>query len=324
MQVLFKKFNLRKMKKLLIFISAIATVSLTSCLKDKPTTDFSSLKGEAVLELPYAGLQYFSSDAITDSGDTIVKKFGVNIASVNPLTTDTKYTIEVDYSLLTAYQAKNTGVTYETAMPDGSFTIDKMSGTIKAGQRLDSITVTFYKSKLDPSKSYMLPIKLASTSNGILSGNFNAHYYHFIGNDFAGIYEQFYTRWSIPDTSDVNNIDNNHRDVGPTTFLPVTPNEFTVQSYYYYGIPYHVTFTKTGSGATATYSDWTIFFTSDDIASYFTNPSGGAVALGSGPFIDPYANFDPSQQYTYAESLKLFRFFYLTSGRAVIDQYIKQ
>ncbi len=311
------------MKKFLIFILAITAVSLTSCLKDKPNTDFSSIKGQAVVELPWSGLQYFSKDAITDNSDTIVMKFGVNIASASPLTTDTKYTVAVDYTLLTAYQSANSSVQYEAQMPDGSYTISKMGGTIKAGTRLDSITVTFYRSKLDPSKSYMLPIKLASASNGILSGNFNAHYYHFIGNDFAGTYEHYWTRWSVPDTSNAANIDHNHVDVGPITFLPVSPNEFTVTSAYYTGIPYHVTFTKTGSGASATYSNWAIFFTAADIQYYFVSPGQGVV-LGSGPFIDPYPNFDPNQQYTYAQALKLFRFFYLTGSRGVIDQYIKQ
>lgn len=311
------------MKKFLIFILAITAVSLTSCLKDKPNTDFSSIKGQAVVELPWSGLQYFSKDAITDNSDTVIMKFGVNIASTNPLSTATNYTVAVDYSLMDAVNNQpNAPVSY-LQMPAGSYTISKLSGTIAAGRRLDSITVTFYRSKLDPAKSYMLPIKLASASNGILSGNFNAHYYHFIGNDFAGTYEHYWTRWSVPDTSNAANIDHNHVDVGPVTFLPVSPNEFTVTSAYYTGIPYHVTFTKTGSGATATYSNWAIFFTPADIQSYFVDPGQGVV-LGSGPFIDPYPNFDPSKQYTYAEALKLFRFFYLTGSRAVIDQYIKQ
>lgn len=307
-------------KTIFILVLAAFSLSISSCLKDKPNTDFSGIG--TVVELPWSGLQYFSKDAITDNSDTVVVKFGINIASAKTLSTATNYTVAIDYSLLTAYQATNSAVTY-LQMPDGSYTINKTSGTIAAGQRLDSVTVTFYRSKLDPAKSYMLPIKLASASNGILSGNFNAHYYHFIGNDFAGNYEQYFTRWSVADTSNAANKDYNRVDVGQATFLPVTPNEFTVTSAYYTGIPYHVTFTKTGSGAAATYSNWAIFFTTADVQSYFVAPGQGVV-LGSGPFIDPYANFIPDQQYTYAQALKLFRFFYLTGSRGVIDQYLKQ
>jgi len=304
-----------------IFILVLAAFSLSSCLKDKPNTDFSSIG--TVVELPWSGLQYLSSkDAITDAADTITKSFGINIASAKTLSTATDYTIAVDYSLMTAYNANpsNPGIVYEE-MPAGSYKISKLSGTIPAGGRLDSVTVTFYKNMLDPSKSYMLPIKLASASNGTVSGNFNAHYYHFIGNDFAGTYTGIYTRWPIPDTSGTP--DNNHVNKGPIIFQPVTSTEFTVTSYYYYGIPYHVTFTKTVTGGVAMYSNWQIFFTAADIQTYFVAPGAGVV-LGTGPFIDPSKIvFDPNKSYTYAESLKLFRFFYTTGTRAVIDEYVK-
>lgn len=305
------------MKKLFILIFSVTALSLSSCLKDNPNTDFSSIKNAVVLELPWAGLQYFAQDAITDNSDTIVKSFGINIASVNPLSTDTKYTIALDYSLMDSYNKANTAVSYEQ-MPAGSYKISKLSGTIKAGARLDSVTVTFYKNKLDPSKSYMLPIKLVSTSNGILSGNFNAHYYHFIGNDFAGTYDLISSRWNAADTTTTTPA-YYKQDFGTVIMSPVTPSSMKVQSGYYNGIPYTISFTKTGSGASATYSNFTVGLSSDDIAKYWT-PVG--VTLGSGPNFDP--DVDPTKQYTYAEAVKLFRFYYTTASRAIIDQYIKQ
>ncbi|HTK21998.1 MAG TPA: DUF1735 domain-containing protein [Mucilaginibacter sp.] len=315
------------MKKYLIFILAIAAVSLTSCLKDKPNTDFSNTVNQTVVEMPFAGLQYFSRDAITDAGDTIVKKFGINIASAKTLSTDTKYTIAVDYSLLTSYVAANSAIAYEQ-MPAGSYTIDKTSGTIKAGQRLDSITVTFYKSKLDPAKSYMLPIKLASASNGILSGNFNAHYYHFIGNDFAGTYHHYYTRWSVPDTTgSLATADaGGPQDKGPSIFNPVSPTEFVVPTYYYTGPNYDVTFVKTGSGATATYSNFSIQFLPADVAS--GTQWASAITVAQAPIFLPadyHTNpFDPNKQYTYTQALSLFRFYFVTASRAIIDTYVKE
>jgi hypothetical protein len=303
------------MKKI-IFILTLAAVTLTSCLKDKPNTDFSSIG--TVIELPYAGLQYFSSDAITAPGDTIVQSFGINIASAKTLSSATNYTIAVDYSLMNAYNTANPAIDY-LQMPPGSYKISKLSGTIAAGKRLDSVTVTFYKNMLDPSKSYMLPIKLASTSNGILSGNFNAHYYHFIGNDFAGTYEHYYTRWETPDSTTTPS--SNRVDKGAVIISPVSPTEFTVQTSYYTGPNYDVTFVKTGSGATATYSNWSIQFLPSDIASG-TQWADNITVVTSPQFASKSIAFNYSTQYTYAQSLKLFRFYFTTASRAIIDEYV--
>lgn len=307
------------MKKIL-FILTLAAMSLSSCLKDTPNTNFTGIG--PVLELPYAGLQYFGRDAVTSGADTIVLKFGINMASVQPLSTATNYTLVVDPALTAAYNAKNSAVAF-TTLPAGTYTISKLSGTIPAGKRLDSVTVTIYKNKLDPSMSYLLPIKLASTSNGIVSGNFNAHYYHIIGNDFAGVYEHYYTRWNVPDSTGAPSTPRS--DKGTDTFYPVNPTSFTVVSDYYYQPAYLVSFTKTGSGPTATYSNWTVTFPADQIASGLTGPSGGSVTLNSGPIFAPHQiAYSSTRQYSFAESLKLFRFFYTTNARAIADEFIKQ
>lgn len=307
------------MKKILIFILAITAVSLTSCLKDKPTTDFSLIKGQVVLEMPYSGLQYYGQDGITDNTDTIVRKFGINIASANPLSTPTNYTTAVDYSLMTSYVAANPSVDYQQ-MPDGSYTLSKTSGTIAAGKRLDSITVTFYKSKLDPSKSYMLPIKLASTSHGILSGNFNAHYYHFIGNDFAGTYLWDYTR--TPASGNFVG--------GSATALPINPTEVQFPDHYYTGlVTYLFTFTKTGSGATATYTNLNITLDPATVASQLT-PNGISVSQPA-TFVANAALGVPAGQstlpgpYTAAQVKQLFDFTYQvfngSANRTMVDRF---
>lgn len=313
------------MKKSLIYILAIAVVSLTSCLKDKPNTDFSSIG--TVIELPYAGLQYFSRDAVTDAPDAdgkIAKAFGINIASAKPLSTDTKYTIAVDNALLTAYNATPGVPVIYDVMPTDAYTIDKLAGTIKAGQRLDSVHIVFDKTKLDPSKSYLLPIKLVSATNGVVSGNFNAHYYHFIGNDFAGTYEHYYTRWESPDTT-AGAPSSNKADHGSVVISPVSPNEVTVNTDYYTAPRYDITFTKTGVGPSATYSNFQVKFVPDDI-------SGGLwaqnITVTNAPAFQP-ADFktnpyDPNKQYTYAEALKLFRIYFTTATRAIRDEYVKQ
>ena len=301
------------MKKFLIFILAITAVSLTSCLKDKPNTDFSSIG--TVVELPWSGLQYFSKDAIIDNSDTVVVKFGVNIASAKTLSTATNYAVAVDYSLMTSYVATNPAVPY-LQMPDGSYTISKTSGTIAAGKRLDSITVTFYRSKLDPTKSYMLPIKLASASNGILSGNFNAHYYHFIGNDFAGTYKWNFQRYNASDSTS-QPLNGSSFTGGTTSFLPVSATEFTVTTGYLSLFTYDVTFTKTGIYPNATYSNFQVKMTS--------NTNGNVTIVQAPVFLNP--PFDPAGPLTFAQALKIFHFQYVanngTADRYIIDTYYK-
>ncbi|MBB3056706.1 DUF1735 domain-containing protein [Mucilaginibacter gotjawali] len=313
------------MKKIIfILVLAAFSLSISSCLKDKPNTDFSGIG--TVIELPWSGLQYFSRDAVTTAGDTVTMAFGINVASAKPLSTATNYTIAVDNSLLTAYNTANTAITY-LEMPAGSYKITdlkgnaaKLSGTIPAGGRLDSVLVTVYKNQLDPSKSYMLPIKLVSASNGVVSGNFNAHYYHFIGNDFAGTYEHYYTRWETPDST--TSPSSNRVDHGQVIMSPVSPTELTVSTDYYTGPRYDITFTKTGSGPTATYSNWKVRFLPDDISS---GPWATNITVVTSPmFVPKTLVFNSGVEYTYAQSLKLFRIYFQTASRAIIDEYVHQ
>jgi hypothetical protein len=307
------------MKKIL-FILSLAAVSLSSCLKDKPNTDFSGIG--TVVELPYSGLQYFGLDAITDSQDTIIRKFGVNVASANPLSTDTKYTVDVSSSLLTKYNTNNPAIAY-LPMPTGSYTINKLSGTIKAGARLDSVTVTIYKSFLDPTLSYMLPIELASTSNGIVSGNFNAHYYHFIGNDFAGTYKQDFKRFNEADS--LGAFSSGSSFAGASVILsPVSPTEFTAPSGYAGGtLVYDITFNKSGSGATATYTNFAVSFTSASI----TAATGSGIAVTQSPVF--FVNGVPGPStlagpYTFAQAKQLFHFQFqahTSADRYLLDRF---
>lgn len=294
-----------------------AALSLSSCLKDPRLIDFT--KNGTVVDFPKGGLANFGPSAITDAGDTIVKQFAVNVGSPNPTTSATKITIAVDNTITDSYNNSQSAVFYD-AMPTDAFVLSATDLTIPAGQRYATVSVTFYKDKLDPSKSYMLPIKIAKTSAGTISGNYGILYYHFIGNDFAGTYDLIWTRWNVADTSGTPAYD--HLDLGTEIASPVDPTTFKIASGYYTGIPYTVTFTKTGTGASATYSNFAVTFTADDLDAYFTQPSGGAVVLANPPVFDPAT--DPNKQYTYAEAIKLFRFYYTTGSRAIIDQFIRQ
>jgi hypothetical protein len=237
-------------------------------------------------------------------------------------------TLAVDNSLVDAYNTANPAVLPNIpyiAVPTAAYSLSATTTTIKAGTRTAIITVKFNKNKMDPAASYMLPVKIASASgSGVaLSANFNIHYFHFIGNDFAGPYTHYYTRWEQADST-ASAPSSKRVNKGTSIFNPISPQEFTVTTSYYTAPRYDVTFVKTGTGASATYSKFVIKFYGSDIADLFTP---GGVVLATGPFFLP-ANyhttpFDPNGVYTYAQSLKLFRFYFTTASRAIIDEYAR-
>ncbi|HEY6978892.1 MAG TPA: DUF1735 domain-containing protein, partial [Chitinophagaceae bacterium] len=180
------------MKKLSIFIIVLSFFA-TGCLKDDPNVDFSNLG--TVVQMPYSGKGFFAQDAVTDAADTIVKTFTINIASTYPLNKDLNVTVGTDNSLVDEYNAYDPAVHYE-AMPDSAYSFNETTITIPAGSRLDTLQVTFYKTKLDPSKSYLLPISIKDASGETISGNMSVHYYHFIGNPIAGSYSWEWIRYN--------------------------------------------------------------------------------------------------------------------------------
>jgi hypothetical protein len=316
------------MKKKLYILSTLlltaAVLSLSSCLKDDSRyTDFS--KSTPVVEFNLGGLAYFGPDAITESGDTVVKQFAVSVAASSLPKTATTITLAVDNSLITSYLASNSVVPY-LPFPAGSYVLNNPTITIPAGQNVAVVSVTFYKSKIDPTLSYMLPVKIASTTGGYtISGNMGVHYYHFIGNDFAGSYTQNYQRYNgAADSTSNPNIGSSGIQ---TSFAPVTPSEFTVYSGYSAGaqLRYDVTFTKTGTGAAAKYSDFQVSFVSSDVTNFT-----GVTIVQQPVFFNPAtgkpATADLPGPYTYAQAVKIFHFQFVaqtSAPRYIIDTYVK-
>jgi hypothetical protein len=307
-----------KMKKKIYFKSAIlmsaALLLLSGCLKDK-FIDFS--KNAPVVDFPLGGLTFFGADAVTETPDTdangtIVRQFAINVGSPQKLTTATTVKLAVDNSIITTYNAANPAVTF-LPMPANAFSFTSTSVNVPAGQQYVTISVTFYKNKLDPTLSYMLPIKIVSAGGITVSGNMGIHYYHFIGNDFAGAYLATFVR--VPAGGDYAN--------APVTLVPKTPTEFDAPGGYV-GARYDVTFTKTGTGPTATYSDFTVVIDPADVTGIF-NPAP-AITVTSPPVI---VGYDPNHQYTYNEVVHgLLKFTYTVvngSGnqRVNTDTFIK-
>jgi hypothetical protein len=150
------------------------------------------------------------------------------------------------------------------------------------------------------------------------------HYYHFIGNDFAGAYLQNFQRYNEADS--LGSFSSASFTAQPATFSPISPTEFNVISGYAApDLVYDVTFTQTGTGASAIYSNFAVSFT----------PASITVATGDGITItQPPVFFDPTTHqpatstlagpYTLAQAKKIFHFqfkAFTTADRYLIDTF---
>jgi hypothetical protein len=294
----------------------------SSCLKDSRYFNPETVPNLA--ELPLSGLAHFSNDAVTGAGiDTVT--FAVGVTAANPPTTSTAITLAVDNTLITTYNAANTAITYQP-MPTAAFKLNA-NVTIPAGKNSTLTTVIIDRTQLDPAVSYMLPVKVASASGLPISANYGVHYYHIIGNDFAGAYKQNFQRYNAADS--VSAALNSLSYVGhPATFSPISPTEFEVYTGYDGGtaIRYDVTFTKTGNGSSAVYTNFNVILDAGDVASVAL-PANGGITFPVAPVflsVTPNAATLPGP-YTFAQAKKLFHFVYTaqnSSGfRYIVDTF---
>lgn len=246
-------------KKLYLFATILlsaAALSLSSCLKDNRLVDFSN--ATPVVEFNLGGLSYFSSDALQTPYSIDTVKFAVSVTTKNVPTTATTVKLAVDNSVIASYVSQNPGINYQV-MPTNAYTISTLNVQIPANSRVAIVTMYVDMTKIDPSQSYMLPIRIVgSNPSYTISGNMGIHYYHFIGNDFAGNYNWDYTR-----TPPAGNFTG-----GTTTISPVTPTDAEVYSGYYTGlVTYDLTFTKNSDG---TYSNVQVNLNAASVASQLT------------------------------------------------------
>jgi hypothetical protein len=263
------------MKRRYIFLATVFSLSLFGCLKDTPNNDFTKIG--TVVEMPYSGKGFFSSDAITSLADTINMAFTVNIASPNVLSTPVKVTVAVDPALVDTYNASDTTVHYEV-LPDSAFVFDATPITIPAGSRLDTLHVTFYRAKLDPSKSYMLPIVIKDASGHTISGNMGVHYYHFIGNPIAGSYTSEWIRYNNAAGTGTPTYD----VIGVSIFSPISPTTISVPS----GSPMHYLLSFTNTGGVL--SNFTVAFAAGEDAAAGIKVTGGPTIILADPVAGKY------------------------------------
>jgi len=291
-------------------LSIAAALSFSSCLKDNSRLFLPESVQSNLAYLPLSGLQYFATDAVTKTGiDTIT--FAVGVTAANPPTTSTTVTLAVDNTITTAYDAANPTIAYQP-IPATSYKFTGTTVTIPAGKNSATTSLIIDRTNLDPAVSYMLPIKIVSAGGLPISANYSVHYYHIIGNDFAGIYTHDFTR--IPSASSFTG----HMDL----LAPDSPTQFeVVGGYFNQAVRYVVTFTKTGGGATAAYSNFNITINPDDVTNYLT---ANSIAVTTAPTIVGYT---AGASYTFAQAQALFAagFTYGVTGpsgvRVNLDQY---
>lgn len=167
------------MKYIFSAIMISAGILFGGCLKDKAAVDYNSV-GTVVEILPVngGGIENFDAaeldfDPSQASGQADIV---LNLASRAALSKALTVTMGVDDNLRQAYNTAY-GSNYE-ALPDSVYTFPVQSGTIPAGQWLDTLHLEFYPSKIDTTKNYMLPVSIKDAEGETISGNFGAIYFH--------------------------------------------------------------------------------------------------------------------------------------------------
>jgi hypothetical protein len=174
-----------------------AALALTSCVKDHLAVDPS--QSNNVIEFANSGSIVSSPGAVhpryaSDLGNLPVgdsSTFVVNLSYSGAEKTapnDITINLAVDPAALTAYNADDET---EYAVPPASAYRFPSSVVIKKGEKVKQVTVTIIRSpEYNFDTSYALPLKIASVSSGIISGNFGTAIYSFTArNVYDGIYK---------------------------------------------------------------------------------------------------------------------------------------
>jgi hypothetical protein len=280
------------MKKIkIIFALFIATLSLASCLKKGDMNIDPANKTGNIVELQFiengsgstinSGMQYFSGGALTYPGSDVsdTASYNISLAGSGTLRNDLTVSIGIDATkILDNY--KSDSIKYEL-MPDSVYKFVETTGTIKAGSRIAPMHIVFYPSKLDVTKSYMLPVVIKDAGGKVISSNFGIIYFHVIGNPIAGTYSWNYYRWNTNNQPPIGvypSGDPSGWEDQPITFAPINPTTIKVITGYYTQIDYNISFTNNNG----VLSDFSVKF---DKSQYDQNFVANGVTLTAGPII---------------------------------------
>jgi len=287
------------MKKITIFSVFILLLSfgLTSCLKDESltldtsksnnVTEFANTGTPANLPSGKAAVRFGIDLGSLKSGDTTSFNINVDYAGHDMAPQDISVIVDIDQSLLSAYNEEHAvdEANYEmplTGLIQSTFPITL---TIPKGQQYAQAKVNVkLPSDYDFNAAYALPLKISSTSVGEISGNFGTAIYSLnVRNIFDG-------RFTVTGTM---------VDLTNATFLPsypktidlVTTGAFT-NAYWdkdLNGGTYGYAFDAAGSGSYFGNFDPIFKFDADgnvvSIANYYGNASSNSSGRDAG--LDP-------------------------------------
>jgi len=117
----------------------------------------------------------------------------VSYSGPNDNNQDIVLTLAVDPAALEEYNTQMNeslhGTTYDL-MPEANYDIPNLTVTIPAGQTKATVPVTFFPENFDFSKNYAVPLRIVSTSTGVLSQHFSVALLAVgVRNSYDGIYE---------------------------------------------------------------------------------------------------------------------------------------
>lgn len=181
--------------KILISITALALLTLTSCLDDE------KLGVEVIRfdEVPYvvdfneapnsSGFIVRSFEGTTNPTYAQEAEFTVNLSSPYKLDKDLVLTVEFDQAAIDAYVAANSGW---SALPSAKQDFTSANITIPAGEREATFTVNFFTEGLSADDLIMAAYTITDVSDPdiIISGNFGTQY---VKVGVANVFEGFYT-----------------------------------------------------------------------------------------------------------------------------------
>jgi hypothetical protein len=262
-----------KLKKLFAFL--MVAMTMASCLKEGAKNIDTENPTGSIVTLQFiengsgstinSGMQYFSGGALTYPGshESDTATFNVNLAGPTTLTSDLTVTVGFDATKVLD-NIKGDAIDY-TLMPDSLYKFMSKTAVIKAGQRVATLKIVFYPSKIDVTKSYNLPVVIKDAGGKTISGNFGVIHFHVIGNPIAGAYNwDFIRRNNQAGTGGPSggSFSGEH-----TIFSPVNPTSVKTATGYYVQPNYLISFKNT-SGVL---SNFKAQIAPDEIEGAFTN-----------------------------------------------------
>jgi len=176
---------------------AVVAVMLASCLEDdKAALDPSGSQNilefldPSVPSSPAGAIYPAWTTSFSVSPEATFNQV-VSYSGPNPNNSDIQLVLSIDPIALDDFneQMEELGSSTYSLLPSDNYSIPSMNVTIPKGETQISIPITVYPDKFDLSKSYAIPLRIASASRGIISAHFSvAVLATVVKNKYDGVY----------------------------------------------------------------------------------------------------------------------------------------